>query len=147
MAPNDFSNLADQRSDGPGSSRNNERLARLRLDDPLQSVPGSHTRHADRAQVHRQRQPRLAKCLAAVAEWVGHAPRMQTPRLRAVSAMVETGGSPLVRRVGRILSRRRAPHRRTSRIAAASSASHESQRNRPDEPYRSFSVAMRLRVR
>ena len=64
----------------------------------------------------------LAKCLAAVAEWVGRAPRTAAPRLRALSAMVESGGSPLVRRVGRILSRRRAPHRRTSRLAFASAA-------------------------
>jgi beta-lactamase regulating signal transducer with metallopeptidase domain len=40
----------------------------------------------------------LAKCLAAVAEWVGRAPHAV-----AVSAMVETTGSPLVRRVRRIL--------------------------------------------
>lgn len=62
----------------------------------------------------------LAKCLAAVAEWVVRAPRMETPRLSALSAMVESGGSPLVRRVGRILSRRRAPNRRTSHIAFTS---------------------------
>lgn len=62
----------------------------------------------------------LAKCLAAVAEWVGRGPRVGTPPLGALSAMVESDGSPLVRRVGRILSRQRAPHRRTSRIAFAS---------------------------
>ena len=63
----------------------------------------------------------LAKCLAAVAEWVGRAPRMTTPRLHPMSAMVESGGSPLVRRVGRILGGRRAPHARTSRVAFAAS--------------------------
>ena len=63
----------------------------------------------------------LAKCLAAVAEWVGRAPRMTTPRLHPMSAMVETGGSPLVRRVGRILGARKAPHARTSRVAFAAS--------------------------
>lgn len=59
----------------------------------------------------------LAKCLAAVAEWVGRAPRLDTPNLQPMSAMVESGGSPLVRRVGRILSGRGAPGRRTSRVA------------------------------
>jgi beta-lactamase regulating signal transducer with metallopeptidase domain len=63
----------------------------------------------------------LAKCLAAVAEWVGRAPRMTRPRLHPMSAMVESGGSPLVRRVGRILGGRRAPHARTSRVAFAAS--------------------------
>ena len=61
----------------------------------------------------------LAKCLAAVAEWVRRAPRMTTPRLHPMSAMVEPGGSPLVRRVGRILGVRRAPNARTSRVAFA----------------------------
>ena len=63
----------------------------------------------------------LAKCLAAVAEWVGRAPTMNTPRLHPMSAMVESGGSPLVRRVGRILGGRRAPHALTSRVAFAAS--------------------------
>jgi hypothetical protein len=62
----------------------------------------------------------LAKCLAAVAEWVGRAPRTGTPSVRALSAMVESSGSPLVRRVGRILGERVAPRRRTSHIAFAS---------------------------
>ena len=44
----------------------------------------------------------LAKCLAAVAEWVGRAPRADG---YAMPAMVEAEGSPLVRRVGRILRR------------------------------------------
>lgn len=49
--------------------------------------------------VQRTSQPvTLAKCLAAVAEWVGRA-----PRLHAMSAMVESAGSPLVQRVRRIL--------------------------------------------
>jgi len=63
----------------------------------------------------------LAKCLAAVAEWVGRAPTMNTPRLHRMSAMVESGGSPLVRRVGRILGGRRAPHALTSRVAFVAS--------------------------
>ena len=92
------------------------RLARRRMQEVAEYLCD------DWAVARTSRPVTLAKCLAAVAEWVGRAPRMQTPRLRAVSAMVETGGSPLVRRVGRILSRRRAPHRRTSRIAAATAA-------------------------
>ncbi|HEX6048760.1 MAG TPA: M56 family metallopeptidase [Gemmatimonadaceae bacterium] len=49
--------------------------------------------------VQRTSQPvTLAKCLAAVAEWVGCAPRQ-----RAMSAMVQRPGSPLVQRVRRIL--------------------------------------------
>ena len=63
----------------------------------------------------------LAKCLAAVAEWVGRAPAVTTPRLHPMSAMVESGGSPLVRRVGRILGVRRAPRARTPRAAVAAS--------------------------
>jgi beta-lactamase regulating signal transducer with metallopeptidase domain len=63
----------------------------------------------------------LAKCLAAVAEWVGRAPARSTPRLHPISAMVESGGSPLVRRIGRILGGRRAPHALTSRVAFAAS--------------------------
>jgi bla regulator protein blaR1 len=61
----------------------------------------------------------LAKCLAAVAEWVGRAPRMTAPPLHPMSAMVESGGSPLVRRVGRILGARGAPNARTPRVAFA----------------------------
>ena len=63
----------------------------------------------------------LAKCLAAVAEWVGRAPAVTTPRLYPMSAMVESGGSPLIRRVGRILGVRRAAHARTPRAALAAS--------------------------
>jgi hypothetical protein len=63
----------------------------------------------------------LAKCLATVAEWVGRAPAVTTPRLHPMSAMVETGGSPLVRRVGRILGVRTAPYARTPRAAFAAS--------------------------
>lgn len=63
----------------------------------------------------------LAKCLAAVAEWVGRAPRMTTPSLHPMSAMVESNGSPLVRRVGRILGGRRDPHALTPRAAVAAS--------------------------
>jgi hypothetical protein len=48
----------------------------------------------------------LAKCLAAVAEWVRRAPAMDATRLQPMSAMIESGGSPLVRRVGRILGER-----------------------------------------
>ncbi len=73
--------------------------------------------------VARTRRPvMLAKCLAAVAEWVGHAPRVDTPRLHPMSAMVESSGSPLVRRVGRILGGRRTAHARSSRAALAASA-------------------------
>jgi|RhiMetdeSRZDD1v2_1073273.scaffolds.fasta_scaffold95756_3 beta-lactamase regulating signal transducer with metallopeptidase domain len=64
----------------------------------------------------------LAKCLAAVAEWVGRAPAAETPRLHPLSAMVESGGSPLVRRVGRILSGRGAPAARNTRVALGVSA-------------------------
>ena len=63
----------------------------------------------------------LAKCLAAVAEWVTHAPAT-TPRLRPMSAMVEQGGSPLVRRVGRILSGGAAPRARTGHMTMVTSA-------------------------
>ena len=62
----------------------------------------------------------LAKCLAAVAEWVNRAPN--APSLRPMSAMVEQGGSPLVQRVGRILNGGNAPHARTGRVAVALSA-------------------------
>lgn len=56
----------------------------------------------------------LAKCLAAVAAWVG-----RSPRLEPVAAMVERDGSPLVRRVGRIL--RGVPETRSPRLALAAS--------------------------
>jgi len=60
----------------------------------------------------------LAKCLAAVAEWVGRAHEVDdTPRQHPMSAMVESGGSPLVRRVGRILGERSAPRARSTRSA------------------------------
>jgi beta-lactamase regulating signal transducer with metallopeptidase domain len=61
-----------------------------------------------------------AKCLAAVAEWVKRAPN--PPEWRPMSAMVEQGGSPLVQRVGRILSGGAAPRARTGHFAAAVSA-------------------------
>jgi hypothetical protein len=64
----------------------------------------------------------LARCLAAVADWVGRAPRSYVPRWHPMSAMVEQGGSPLVRRVGRILSDRSAPRAHTGRIAMVLSA-------------------------
>jgi beta-lactamase regulating signal transducer with metallopeptidase domain len=62
----------------------------------------------------------LAKCLAAVAEWVGRAPR--GPRLQPMSAMVEAGGSPLVRRVGRILNGESKTHAGSARMALGASA-------------------------
>jgi beta-lactamase regulating signal transducer with metallopeptidase domain len=61
----------------------------------------------------------LAKCLAAVAEWVGRAPKLERRRLQPMSAMVGSSGSPLVRRVGRILGARDVPRARTSRVALA----------------------------
>lgn len=64
----------------------------------------------------------LAKCLAAVAEWVDRAPRMDASRLQPMSAMVESGGSPLVRRVGRILGERSAPRAGKARSAFGVSA-------------------------
>ena len=64
----------------------------------------------------------MAKCLAAVAEWVGRAPRVETPSLHPMSAMVESSGSPLVRRVGRILNGRDTPRARTSRLTFAAAA-------------------------
>jgi beta-lactamase regulating signal transducer with metallopeptidase domain len=90
------------------------RLARRRMQEVAEYLCD------DWAVARTSRPVTLAKCLAAVAEWVSRAPRVGTPALGALSAMVESGGSPLVRRVGRILSRQRAPHRRTSRIAVAS---------------------------
>jgi|SRR5690349_9683305 len=61
----------------------------------------------------------LAKCLAAVAEWVGRAPSVEMRRVQPMSAMVESSGSPLVRRVGRILGHRGAPRAPASRVAVA----------------------------
>jgi beta-lactamase regulating signal transducer with metallopeptidase domain len=61
----------------------------------------------------------LAKCLAAVAEWVGRAPNT---RLQPMSAMVESGGSPLVRRVGRILSGETKPRGHSARVTLVASA-------------------------
>ena len=67
--------------------------------------------------VQRTSQPvTLAKCLAAVAEWVGRA-----PRLHAMSAMVESGGSPLVQRVRRILGDGRARRTHSARGALGAS--------------------------
>ena len=92
------------------------RLARRRLQEVAEYL-------CDDWAIARTRRPVvLAKCLAAVAEWVGRAPAVSTPRLYPMSAMVESGGSPLVRRVGRILGVRNAPHARTPRAAAAASA-------------------------
>lgn len=62
----------------------------------------------------------LAKCLAAVADWVGRSPR--GTRLQPMSAMVEAGGSPLVRRVGRILNGNKKPRGGTARMAFGASA-------------------------
>ena len=59
----------------------------------------------------------MARCLAAVAEWVTRAPRADGAQLHPMSAMVEAGGSPLVRRVGRILERRATPRARSTRSA------------------------------
>jgi beta-lactamase regulating signal transducer with metallopeptidase domain len=77
------------------------RLARHRMQDVAEFL-------CDDWAVERAGEPViLARCLAAVAEWVERAPRLQP-----ISAMVEAGGSPLVRRVGRILGDevdRRAP--------------------------------------
>ena len=91
------------------------RLARRRMQEVAEYL-------CDDWAVARTRRPvMLAKCLAAVAEWVGRAPAMTTPRLHPMSAMVESDGSPLIRRVGRILGGRRAPHALTSRAAFAAS--------------------------
>ena len=91
------------------------RLARRRMQEVAEYL-------CDDWAVARTRRPVvLAKCLAAVAEWVGRTPTAATPRLHPMSAMVESGGSPLVRRVGRILGVRRAPHARTPRTAVAAS--------------------------
>ena len=64
----------------------------------------------------------LARCLAAVAEWVARAPSAHAAQLHPMSAMVEAGGSPLVRRVGRILERRATPRARSARLAVGVSA-------------------------
>lgn len=90
------------------------RLARRRMQEVAEYL-------CDDWAVARTRRPVvLAKCLAAVAEWVGRTPAA-TPRLHPMSAMVESGGSPLVRRVGRILGVRSAPDARTPRAAVAAS--------------------------
>jgi beta-lactamase regulating signal transducer with metallopeptidase domain len=92
------------------------RLARHKLQEVAEFL-------CDDWAVSRVREPvTLAKCLAAVAEWVGRAPRVRVPRLEPMSAMVEASGSPLVRRVGRILGARQASHARTPRFAFAASA-------------------------
>jgi len=91
------------------------RLARRRIQEVAEYL-------CDDWAVARTRRPvMLAKCLAAVAEWVGRAPRMNTAALHPMSAMVEADGSPLVRRVGRILGARRAPHVLTPPVAVAAS--------------------------
>jgi beta-lactamase regulating signal transducer with metallopeptidase domain len=91
------------------------RLARRRMQEAAEYLCD------DWAVAHTRRPVMMAKCLAAVAEWVGRAPTSTTPRLHPMSAMVESGGSPLVRRVGRILGGSRAPHALTSRVAFAAS--------------------------
>ena len=92
------------------------RLARHRLQDVAEFL-------CDDWAVSRMGQPvTLAKCLAAVAEWVGKAPKVRTPRLQPMSAMAESTGSPLVRRVGRILDGRHARRERRPRFTFALSA-------------------------
>jgi beta-lactamase regulating signal transducer with metallopeptidase domain len=92
------------------------RLARIRMQEAAEYL-------CDDWAVARTSHPvTLAKCLAAVAEWVGRAPRLDAPRLHPLSAMVEGSGSPLVRRVGRILSERTAPRARDGRTAFGVSA-------------------------
>jgi len=91
------------------------RLARHRMQEVAEYL-------CDDWAVSRMSQPvTLARCLAAVAEWVARAPGAQTS-LHPMSAMVESGGSPLVRRVGRILNRRSVPRARSARIAVMVSA-------------------------
>ena len=92
------------------------RLARHRMQETAEFL-------CDDWAVSRMSQPvTLAKCLAAVAEWVGRAPRTQVARLHPMSAMVESGGSPLVRRVGRILASGAKPRAQSVRVAFALSA-------------------------
>ncbi len=92
------------------------RLARHRLQEVAEYL-------CDDWAVARTKHPvTLAKCLAAVAEWVERAPRMDASRMQPMSAMVESGGSPLVRRVGRILGERSAPRAGTVRTAFGVSA-------------------------
>jgi beta-lactamase regulating signal transducer with metallopeptidase domain len=92
------------------------RLARRRLQEVAEYL-------CDDWAVARTSQPvTLAKCLAAVAAWVGRAPRAHSSRLHPLSAMVESAGSPLVRRVSRILSVRSAPRARSTRFAIGASA-------------------------
>jgi beta-lactamase regulating signal transducer with metallopeptidase domain len=86
------------------------RLARRRMQEVAEFL-------CDDWAIQRTSQPIvLAKCLAAVAEWVGRA-----PRLHPMSAMVEPGGSPLVRRVGRILGDGAAHRASSSRGALGTS--------------------------
>jgi beta-lactamase regulating signal transducer with metallopeptidase domain len=93
------------------------RLARYRLQEVAEFL-------CDDWAVSRMSQPvTLAKCLAAVAEWVGKAPKVRTPRLQPMSAMAESVGSPLVRRVGRILDGRHTRRARRPRFTFALSAS------------------------
>jgi hypothetical protein len=92
------------------------RLARHRLQEAAEYL-------CDDWAVARTNHPvTLAKCLAAVAEWVDRAPRMDAARLQPMSAMVESRGSPLVRRVGRILGERSAPRAGRARGAFGVSA-------------------------
>ena len=91
------------------------RLARHRMQEVAENL-------CDDWAVSRMSQPAtLARCLAAVAEWVTRAPAGAT-RLHPMSAMVESGGSPLVRRVGRILNGRPAPRVRSARVTVVASA-------------------------
>ena len=92
------------------------RLARHRMQEVAEYL-------CDDWAVSRMSQPvTLARCLAAVAEWVTRAPRAHSLQSHPISAMVEAGGSPLVRRVGRILGRRATPRAGSSRIAVGASA-------------------------
>ncbi len=92
------------------------RLARHRMQEVAEYL-------CDDWAVARTSQPvTLAKCLAAVAEWVGRSPDVETPRLHPVSAMVESSGSPLVRRVGRILNGGGEQQPGKGRVAIAASA-------------------------
>ena len=92
------------------------RLARRRMQEVAEYM-------CDDWAVSRMSQPvTLARCLAAVAEWVTRAPRAHSTGMHPMSAMVESGGSPLVRRVGRILGRRSTPQARSARMTAGVSA-------------------------